>query len=300
MIWGIDENKEKIKATISSKAKCDICETELIPKCGVIKIWHWSHKSLVDCDSWVEPESKWHLNWKDEFSKECQEITIKKCISDYCNNKKYNHNHNGKNHGDCIDCEFILHRADIKTKEGLVLEIQNSPISPDDICDREEFYGNMIWLLNGETIGKNLELRDKKTYLTFSWKNPPKSWFYSERDIYIDMEYQIEEIAEMIEDNENRLHIVFKELKKLINEDPNKFDFTKYEYSHYLDEEEIKIKEVYDLWHDISMENSSLENRGDFFKGNTIFYIKKLYGKIPCAGWGYLISKEEFLRRVKK
>jgi len=156
MIWAI-KNNEKIKATPKDKAKCPICDSEVIAKCGRIKVWHWAHKNNKDCDNWYEPESEWHLKWKDEFPKECQEFTIGK------------------------------HRADIRTKNRWIIELQNSSISSEEIRDREEYYKRMIWLLNGEKIAKNIQLRKKDNYFSFRWKYPPKSWWLANKEIYIDL-----------------------------------------------------------------------------------------------------------------
>lgn len=295
MLWGIKDN-EKIRAKPKESATCPICESELTPKCGVVKDWHWAHKSLNDCDPWAEPESEWHLKWKDNFDKEEQEVIIEN------------------------------HRADIKTKKGLVIEIQNSPICPDDICDREVFYGKMIWVLNGETLGKGFSIKDNEKYFTFSWKNPPQSWFYSEKEIYIDLEKQVKEIKEMSIDNSQRLHMNYDKLKSLMDLDPKEFDFGEYAYSsskvkQFLtnkdlditledkEEKEKIIQQVYHSWHRASEESRKLRKMGELFncftyiprissQEKTIFYIKKLYKKVPCGGWGYLMSKKEFLEIV--
>jgi len=44
------------------------------------------------------------------------------------------------------------HRADIRTPGGLVVEIQHSGISSEDVAAREAFYGNMVWLLDGRNF----------------------------------------------------------------------------------------------------------------------------------------------------
>ena len=150
------KNGKKITAKRKTIATCPICKKKLIPKCGLIKLWHWSHKSNVGCDDWCEPESIWHKQWKDNFKRKYQEVVVGK------------------------------HIADIKIKN-LVIELQNSPISPKEIEDREIFYGNMIWILNGESIAKGLNLRCKGNYYTFRWKHPPKSWWSSTKPIYIDI-----------------------------------------------------------------------------------------------------------------
>jgi len=154
-----NKNNERISASPGEKALCPICNEEVIAKCGEINIWHWAHKSLGDCDTWAEPESEWHLNWKQKFPKEMQEVVIGK------------------------------HRADIVNEDGEIIELQNSPISINEIIEREEYYDNMIWLLNGLTLAKGLNLRKKKGIITFRWKYPPKAWWGSKKKIYIDLDY---------------------------------------------------------------------------------------------------------------
>lgn len=173
MIWGIKDN-EKIRATPKGTATCSMCKNELVPKCGVIKIWHWAHKSLNDCDNWHESESEWHLNWKNEFPKEQQEITIKKYNTklNYDGSKKYIN-------------EIENHRADIKTPLR-VIELQNSPISSKEINERENFYGKMVWLLNGKTLCKGMKMRKENGIIKFRWYHPPKSWWIAKKPIYID------------------------------------------------------------------------------------------------------------------
>jgi len=220
MIWAIKDG-DKVRATPNEKANCPICNSKVISKCGRIKVWHWSHKANKDCDDWYEPESEWHKSWKDEFPKEQQEVTIKKCVSDYCYHEKYNHNHPDEyNHGDCVDCIFIKHRADIKNFNGLIIELQNSNLSYEKIIERELFYNNMVWLLNGLKICKNLQIRKRGKYYSFRWKHPPKSWWNAKKPIYIDL-------------------------------------------------------------------------------GDKIFQVKKIHNQCPCGGWGYLISREEFLQRFR-
>ncbi len=106
---------------------CPVCHREVIPKCGEIKTWHWAHKSLKDCDTWYEPESDWHFEWKKLAGLENTEIVIRKPDG--------------------------IHRADIKI-DGLVIELQHSPLPLHEVREREAFYGSMIWVLDGTAIGK--------------------------------------------------------------------------------------------------------------------------------------------------
>jgi competence CoiA-like predicted nuclease len=222
MIWAL-KNNEKTKATPKEKAICPLCNEEVISKCGEIKVWHWSHKADFDCDSFGEPETEWHINWKNNFPKEQQEVIIGK------------------------------HRADIKTKNGIVIELQNSSLSTIKIKEREEFYKNMIWLLNGKKLANNLDLRKNKDIITFRWKHPPKSWWYSKKPIYID-------------------------LQRTFIGKPSWYEYGKAGcFNEY-----YNAQEEYEL-----------------FKNKIIFQIKKIYPNIPCGGWGILLSKEEFLEKLK-
>ena len=156
-----------------SKGYCPLCNQEVISKCGNIKIWHWSHKSNFECDSFKEPESEWHINWKNKFPKECQEVIIGK------------------------------HRADIRTKNRLIIELQNSPISSKEIFEREQYYKKMIWILNGKTLASNFYFwyQKRSNQKTFNWKWFPKSWSYAKKKIYIDIGNKTLFLIEITVDN---------------------------------------------------------------------------------------------------
>lgn len=183
-----------VKATASPKlvGHCFYCESKMIPKCGKIKQWHWSHSRIAICDTWTQPETEWHRNWKSIFGKDNSEIIIIQ---------------NGKKH-----------IADVKTKNGTVIEFQNSKISYDTVVTREQFYGeNMIWIINAINYKTNFTVKDNDfevfdtytpefekyakingfstkykpdsdidSYLRFSWKKPPESWTASKRKVYLD------------------------------------------------------------------------------------------------------------------
>ncbi len=169
MIWAI-KNNERIVATPKQKAICPVCNQEVISKCGEIKIWHWAHKLNLECDSFGEPESKWHLNWKNNFPKEQQEVVIGK------------------------------HRADIRNKDKLIIELQNSPLATPEIIEREKYYKKMIWILNGDTIAKNLKLIGKWELITFHWKWFPHSWFLAKKPLFIDLSFFDKDILFKIEE----------------------------------------------------------------------------------------------------
>jgi len=111
-------------------AFCDFCKEKVIGKCGKIYIWHWQHVKNANCDLWKEGETDWHRDWKNKFPFDWQEKIIQK---------------NGKKH-----------IADVFTKDGIVIEFQNSTISSSTIAQRERFYGKMIWVINSQTFKDNL------------------------------------------------------------------------------------------------------------------------------------------------
>jgi hypothetical protein len=107
---------------------CEICSSETLSKCGEKIMWHWAHKSRKDCDPWWENETEWHRQWKEKFPAHFREIV-----------------HMCETTGE-------RHRADIKSDKGIILEIQNSPISLEELRSRESFYKNLIWIVNGQNF----------------------------------------------------------------------------------------------------------------------------------------------------
>ena len=129
-------NGIKTLATKGSKGFCPICNSELIAKCGELKINHWSHKGKQNCDPWWENETIWHRTWKDRFPTEWQEIVH-------------------------FDKNGEKHIADIKTPDGWAIEFQHSFLNPDERRSRNAFYGKLIWIIDGTR-----RKRDKDQFLS--------------------------------------------------------------------------------------------------------------------------------------
>jgi competence CoiA-like predicted nuclease len=253
MIWAIN-HKVRIKAEPKREGYCPLCEERLIPKCGMINRWHWSHKSFSDCDTWGEGETEWHLEWKQNFPSESQEISIQN------------------------------HRADIFLKhKGLVIELQNSPIQMEEIREREEFYKHMIWILNGESLCKGIQIcKDKGGYFTFKWKNPNKNWWGSKKPIYVDLSGREDEILKELENYENGK----RKYETISYEVENDWGDNTHWESEKVD---VTKEEIRNLTEELYF----LQQYGK------ILLIKKIHCKTPCFGWGYLIKKEEFIKKLK-
>jgi hypothetical protein len=125
MQFAIGDNGLRVPASPKERGKCPCCGAPVVAKCGKIVSWHWSHLAK-DCDPWYEPESEWHRDWKALFPEDWREVVVGP------------------------------HRADIKTPKG-VIEFQASSISPDEIEERENFYGKMIWVIKAD----GLDLEEK-------------------------------------------------------------------------------------------------------------------------------------------
>jgi hypothetical protein len=106
----------------------------MVAKCGLKKMWHWAHLPSRTCDPWWENETPWHRKWKSFFPEAWREYI----------------------HVDPVTNE--KHIADVKTAAGRVIEFQNSPMPPDELASREKFYGDMIWVVNGERFQNNFHV----------------------------------------------------------------------------------------------------------------------------------------------
>jgi competence protein CoiA len=149
----------RVTASPSAVARCPSCHGAMRAKCGRIVSWHWAHLAQADCDIWAEPDTEWHRAWQELVPATHREIVI----------------------GD--------HRADIVTPDGTVVELQHSYLSPDQIGEREQYYGRMIWIFDAQkaTESGRLQIRNRSSYVTFRWKHPRKSVAHCRRPVFLDV-----------------------------------------------------------------------------------------------------------------
>jgi competence CoiA-like predicted nuclease len=112
---------------------CQVCNARVIAKCGPRVIHHWAHASRRDCDPWWENETAWHREWKNLFPEECREISH-------------------------VAPDGEIHRADLKTPRGIVIEIQHSQMTDAERLSREAFYGNLVWIVDGRSFRRNFSV----------------------------------------------------------------------------------------------------------------------------------------------
>lgn len=144
-------------ATPGTSGACPMCMAPLIPKCGLIKQWHWAHLASTECDPWVEHETEWHREWKRCFRND--EIEI--CLGP--------------------------HRADVKTARGRILEFQHSTISAIEIQERERFYGpGLVWVVDAEPFLRNIFFHSRDGFMTFYWRWRRPSWGLAKCPVFLD------------------------------------------------------------------------------------------------------------------
>lgn len=120
-----------VEAESGLKGICPGCGEPVIAKCGEQRIHHFAHLRTKVCDSWWEAETEWHRAWKDNFPMEWQEAFL----SDPLTGEK--------------------HIADVKTPNSLVIEFQHSHLSSKERTDREKFYQNMVWIVDGTRLNND-------------------------------------------------------------------------------------------------------------------------------------------------
>jgi len=152
MMYALTQDGARIRARRGVRAWCPICSTQVIGRCGTIVAHHWAHVGHAECDLWAERDSAWHRAWQQAVPPERREVVIGQ------------------------------HRADIVGPDGIVVELQHSPISPAAIAEREALYQRMLWLFDATDPYRRgrLDIRLRRgssgmRYITFRWKHPRKS-----------------------------------------------------------------------------------------------------------------------------
>jgi hypothetical protein len=124
--------------------------------------------------------TEWHKKWQDYVRKEYREIFV-------------------KDHGE-------RHRADIKLPSGRVIEIQHSTMEEDVVSEREDFYGDMIWVFDGVNLFEKINRYEKTSkkgnvYVSWYYSYRPKKFFeFLTKPFYIDYGDKILRINQNFED----------------------------------------------------------------------------------------------------
>lgn len=164
------------------KGLCPLCDAPLIAHFGEIEPPHWQHVQKADCDPWHEPKTEWHIAWQNKFPEAWKEFLMENEIT-------------GEEHF-----------ANVRTDKGLVIEFQNSPITPATIRQREAFYGNMVWVINANTFKDNVDVKRVEDTLFMEDK---------ESQIKADIDAKIREQETKVNNLRNELKDTIEDTKKL-------------------------------------------------------------------------------------
>ena len=126
-------DNERVEAFPGGRGQCPMCGSDMVAKCGPRVLHHWAHHRRANCDPWWENETPWHREWKNQFPIECREIS-----------------HTAS--------DGEIHRADIKTPTGIVVELQHSAMTDAERQAREDFYGNLVLVVDGSGFRENFDI----------------------------------------------------------------------------------------------------------------------------------------------
>jgi hypothetical protein len=100
-------------------AECFECGAPMVAKTGDLIVWHWAHRA-ENPECGLSGESEWHLTWKSLGLDGTQEIV----------------SGNG------------LRRADVLSPAGFAVEFQKSPLSWQEVRDREaDWEYRLVWVV---------------------------------------------------------------------------------------------------------------------------------------------------------
>ncbi len=171
MLWADIGNVRSAPAP-GLRGLCPVCARTVIARCGAQRVHHWAHIGERVCDRWWEPETQWHRDWKLRFPE-----TWHECILHDATGEK--------------------HIADVRTPDGVVIEFQHSHLRADERAARERFYRDMIWVVDGTRLQRDLprfiqgarDLRaiGKGVYVhAFPDELFPKSWLGCQAAVFFD------------------------------------------------------------------------------------------------------------------
>jgi hypothetical protein len=132
MQYAVVDSQQR-QAFKGGQGTCPLCGAAVVAKCGPRIMHHWAHAYRRECDPWWENETPWHREWKNRFPEECREVIH-------------------------FAMDGEIHRADIKTPTGIVIEVQHSNMTDSERISREQFYGNLVWVIDGRSFRNNFDI----------------------------------------------------------------------------------------------------------------------------------------------
>lgn len=133
MFYAENEFAERIYIGNAVKGKeyyCPCCSVALIQKRGNVNAHHFAHPKQIDCDSWSDGMTQWHIEWQSNFPEYQREQKV--AIG-----------------GD-------IHIADVLLRN-VIIEFQHSNISASEFKRRCVYYSldgrRLIWVFDAQKCG---------------------------------------------------------------------------------------------------------------------------------------------------
>ncbi|AYG00760.1 competence protein CoiA [Lactococcus allomyrinae] len=169
MLTAIDEKNKLVNLLESSPEEltgqyfCPACKTEVVLKNGNIKITHFAHKTLQNCESWTENESVQHLTLKKilyRWFKKSEKVEVEKYLPE------------------------LKQTPDLLVNDKIAIEVQCSSLSLKRLKERTENYQthgySVIWLM-GKKLWLSHQLTELQKNLMYFSEN--RGFYFWELDL---------------------------------------------------------------------------------------------------------------------
>lgn len=176
---------------------CPSCSGELVIKKGNVRVSHFAHKSIIQCDDYDNDMSEWHRNWQKKFPLKNREVVLRMNKSD-------------PHAGYYI---HLVRRTDVLCY-GYAIEFQNSPITSEEFDERNKFYNKLeykvVWIFNMIDAFQNGKIdcyeewqSNKDNGGKFSWSYASKTFInYNSEDKNVILIFQTADYSNNEEDRE--------------------------------------------------------------------------------------------------
>ncbi len=131
VLYAENSDKQLIMAEKGSRCICPDCREQVVSRCGAINDPHFAHRPFSKCrDEYYDRKSPWHREWQRTIENPEGGVNIEVDIRD----------------------QEYKKRADLLTKNGIIVEFQKSRLPLEERFRRENHYKNMVWIAHTDLI----------------------------------------------------------------------------------------------------------------------------------------------------
>lgn len=129
VLYAENSDQQLVTAEKGSRCICPDCRELVIPRCGAINDPHFAHRPNSKCgNEYYDTKSPWHRAWQRTIENPEGGVNIEVDIRD----------------------QEYKKRADLLTKNGIIVEFQKSHLPLEERLKRESHYKMMIWIVHTE------------------------------------------------------------------------------------------------------------------------------------------------------